>query len=159
MSPIVSRKSSTGIPLSAWTFLKTFSASRDWSCEGDCAAVNALPISPATNNPVAASTLRRGHALVFRTLDVISRAPDRTRKALEPSTVPGSRQSRIYGNPARSSKGRRRRWTRALPIHVILSWKDRMPVADALHAIERDASGHPLPKGFQTTHADLKLML
>src|SRR5213596_975961 len=53
MMPIVSRKSSTGIPLSAWTFLKTWSDRRG-CCDAVCAPANATPISPTTAIPMIA---------------------------------------------------------------------------------------------------------
>ena len=67
MSPIVSRKSSTGIPLSAWTFLKTCSAKRGLSCDAGCAKTSPAPISRAVTIPATVNI----RALVQSPLNVI----------------------------------------------------------------------------------------
>src|SRR6266568_2625016 len=48
MRPIVWMKSSTGIPLSAWTFLKTCSARSGFSCGACWARAHPAPISATT---------------------------------------------------------------------------------------------------------------
>src|SRR5438309_4873744 len=45
MRPIVWMKSSTGIPLSSWTFLKTCCARSGFSCDAGWATANPAPIS------------------------------------------------------------------------------------------------------------------
>src|SRR6266702_1845950 len=57
MMPIVSRKSSTGIPVSAWTFLKTWSDRRGFPCGAVCPPANAAPVSPTTAIPIIASSI------------------------------------------------------------------------------------------------------
>ena len=79
MMPIVPRKSSTGMPLSTWTFLKTCSARRGLSwwrgLRGD-----SPPISPATAMPVAASIV----------------GPDRNLMLFPPARSPLSRSTRLF---------------------------------------------------------------
>ena len=72
MIPIVPRKSSTGIPLSTWTFLKTCSARRGFSCDADCAAAKPTPISPTTAISVAASITRPDHVCPLNDVIVVS---------------------------------------------------------------------------------------
>src|ERR1700676_5481344 len=75
MIPIVSRKSSTGIPLSTWMFLKTSSARRGFSGDAFCTAPDAALIHPATAIPVAASTARPDRRFILCLLDVICGVP------------------------------------------------------------------------------------
>ena len=67
MIPIVSRKSSTGIPLSAgaWMFLKTWSDKSGFSCVAGWANANQAPVIPTTAMPGAANSPRLYHNLMF----------------------------------------------------------------------------------------------
>ena len=62
MIPMVSMKSSTGIPLSAWMFLKTCSAISGLSADAGWATANPAPISATAMTSVVAS-IRLGHNL------------------------------------------------------------------------------------------------
>src|SRR2546426_10581952 len=57
MIPIVYRKSSQGIPFSAWTFLKTWSDRRGFPCGAVCPPANPAPVSPTTAIPIIASSI------------------------------------------------------------------------------------------------------